>query len=107
MRSNPTGRQLRFGAEPRKLRERVGVSAERVRAPARHHDCSDKARLLQTTDHARELLRHVVPELSPPEIEHRGSFRVKRQTVLFADAPTTPVAISHTLLLTLKEAPRG
>ncbi|MFK0026524.1 Scr1 family TA system antitoxin-like transcriptional regulator [Streptomyces sp. NPDC090798] len=83
------------------------MSAERVRAPARHHDCSDKARLPQTTDPARELFRHVVPELSTLEIEHRVSFRVKRQTVLFGDAPTTLVAISHTLLLTLKEAPRG
>lgn len=140
VRSNPTGRQLRFGVELRKLRERagltatgagrlmgikqtqvstmeagrVGVSAERVRALARHYGCSDQALvdalsamttersrgwweeyreilpaalldlaevehhagrlrtavtmhipgLLQTTDHARELLRHVVPELS-------------------------------------------
>jgi transcriptional regulator with XRE-family HTH domain len=65
VRSNPTGRQLRFGAELRKLRERagltatgagqlmgikqtqvsnmeagrVGVSAERVRALACHYDC--------------------------------------------------------------------
>ncbi|MFF5422180.1 helix-turn-helix domain-containing protein, partial [Streptomyces misionensis] len=68
MRTNPTGRQLRFGSELRKLREnagftatqagqllgvkqnqisnmeagRVGVSPARVRALARHYSCSDK-----------------------------------------------------------------
>lgn len=67
MRTNPTGRQLRFGSELRKLREhagltatragrllgvqqnqisnmeagRVGVSPERVRALADHYGCSD------------------------------------------------------------------
>lgn len=178
VRSNPTGRQLRFGVELRKLRERagltatgagrlmgikqtqvsnmeagrVGVSAERVRALARHYGCSDQALvdalsamttersrgwweeyreilpaalldlaevehhagrlrtavtmhipgLLQTTDHARELLRHVVPELSPPEIEHRVSFRVKRQTVLFADDPTALVAVIHEAALRMR-----
>ncbi|MFE9769959.1 helix-turn-helix domain-containing protein [Streptomyces sp. NPDC005808] len=178
MRSSPTGRQLRFGSELRKLRERaglsatqagqligaqqsqisnmeagrIGVSAERVRTLASHYKCPDKdliealadmtserkrgwweeyreilpaalldlaevehhARhlrtavtvhipgLFQTTDHARDLFRLVVPELSPPAIEHRVSFRIKRQTVLFRDAPTPQVAIVHEAALRMQ-----
>lgn len=178
VRNNPTGRQLRFGAELRKLRERagltstaaaqllgmkqaqvsnmetgrVGVSAERVRTLACHYDCPDKALieaivnmtgdrkrgwweeyreilpaglldlaevehhatrlctaitvhipgLLQTNDHARELFRQVVPELSPPDIEHRVSFRIKRQAVLFRDAPTPYLAIIHEAALRMQ-----
>jgi transcriptional regulator with XRE-family HTH domain len=178
MRSSPTGRQLRFGSELRKLRERaglsatqagqligaqqsqisnmeagrIGVSAERVRRLACHYKCPDKSLvealadmtsgrkrgwweeyceilpaalldlaevehharhlrtavtvhipgLFQTTDHARELFRLVVPELSPPEIEHRVSFRVKRQTVLFRDPPTPQVAIIHEAALRMQ-----
>ncbi|WJV51368.1 helix-turn-helix domain-containing protein [Streptomyces flavofungini] len=178
MRSNPTGRQLRFGAELRKLRERagltateagqllgvkqnqisnteagrVGVSPERVRTLARHYKCADAALiealsimtadrtrgwweeyreilpaalldlaevehharrlrtaitvhipgLLQTPDHARELFRQVVPELSPPDIEHRVSFRIKRQAVLFRDSPTPYLAIVHEAALRMQ-----
>ncbi|MFJ1749910.1 Scr1 family TA system antitoxin-like transcriptional regulator [Streptomyces sp. NPDC088116] len=39
--------------------------------------------LLQTADHARVVFQQVVPELSPPEIEHRVSHRVKRQDVIY------------------------
>lgn len=175
---NPTGRQLRFGAELRKLRERaglsateagqllgikqaqvsnmeagrVGVSPERVRAIACHYDCSDQALvqalsdmttarsrgwweesretlpgglidlaemehhatrlragitahipgLLQIHDHAREVFRQVVPELSPPDIEHRLSFRIKRQVVLFSDTPTPYQAIIHEAALRMQ-----
>ncbi|NGO47910.1 helix-turn-helix domain-containing protein [Streptomyces ureilyticus] len=178
MRSNPTGRQLRFGAELRKLRERagltatdagqlmgikqtqvsnmeagrVGVSAERVRALARHYKCgnaalvealsamtTDRTRgwweeyrellpnglldlaevehhatrlrtaitvhipgLLQTVDHARELFRQVVPEFSPPDIEHRVSFRIKRQAILFRNSPTPYLAIIHEAALRMR-----
>ncbi|EHN78830.1 DNA-binding protein [Streptomyces coelicoflavus ZG0656] len=178
MRANPTGRQLRLGAELRKLRERagltstqasqllgvkqnqisnteagrMGVSAERVRALACHYECSDRALvdalcamtaernrgwweqyreilpgalldlaevehhavhlrtaitahipgLLQTTDHARELFRHVVPDLAPPDIEHRVSFRIKRQTVIFRDAPTPYLALIHEAALLMQ-----
>ncbi|GAA2240167.1 transcriptional regulator [Streptomyces ruber] len=43
--------------------------------------------LLQTNDHARELFRHVIPTPTPPEVEHRVSYRIKRQDVLYrADA---------------------
>lgn len=178
MRSNPTGRQLRFGAELRKLRERagltvteagqllglkpnqvsnteagrVGVSPERVRTLACHYRCADTALtealcamaadrtrgwwneyreilpaalidlaeiehhasqlrtaitvhipgLFQTTDHARELFRQVVPELSPPAIEHRLSFRIKRQIVLFRDPPTPCLAVIHEAALRMQ-----
>ncbi|MCT7353743.1 helix-turn-helix domain-containing protein [Streptomyces sp. 15-116A] len=178
MRSNPTGRQLRLGAELRKLRERAGltaveagqllgikanqisnmeagragVSPERVRTMACHYDCADKALvealagmtgerkrgwweeyreilsnglldlaelehhaahlrscvtvhipgLLQTTDHARALFRQVVPDLSPPDIEHRVSFRIKRQTVIYRDRPTPYLALIHEAALRMQ-----
>ncbi|WP_392965689.1 helix-turn-helix domain-containing protein [Streptomyces sp. LN245] len=178
MRSNPTGRQLRLGAELRKLRERAGltstqagrllgvqqnqisnveagragVSPERVRTLACHYDCGDKALvdalnhmatervrgwweeyreilpaglidlaemehhatrltaavtahvpgLLQIHDHAREVFRQVVPELSPPDVEHRLSFRIKRQTVLFKDSPTAYRAVIHEAALRMR-----
>ncbi len=59
--------------------------------------------LLQTTDHARELLRHVVPELSHRRSSTRVSFRVKRQTsLLVADAPTALVAVIHEAALRMR-----
>ncbi|MFI6862929.1 helix-turn-helix domain-containing protein [Streptomyces sp. NPDC050421] len=171
MRSNPTGRQLRFGAELRKLREqagltatqagrllgvqqnqisnmeagRVGVSPDRVRTLANHYGgtdegliaalcamTADRARgwweeyreilpaplldlaevehhaqrlrtavtvhipgLFQTVEHAREVFRQDVPALPPPDVEHRVSFRVKRQTVLFREHPTPQQVVVH------------
>jgi transcriptional regulator with XRE-family HTH domain len=51
--------------------------------------------LLQTLDHARATMREAVPSLRPHEIEHRVSYRVRRQAVLF-DAPATPyTAVVH------------
>lgn len=175
---NPTGRQLRFGTELRKLRERaglsvteagqligirqtqvsnmeagrVGMSPDRVRAVACHYECSDKALvdalcamaskrtrgwweeyrdilpsglidlaetedyatrlqagttahipgLLHIHDHAREIFRQVVPELSPPAIEHRLSFRIKRQAVLFNTNPTPYRVIVHEAALRMQ-----
>ncbi|GLV87276.1 transcriptional regulator [Streptomyces lavendulae subsp. lavendulae] len=167
-----TARQLRFGAELRKLRERaglnateaaghlgmrqsqisnleagrIGASAERVRALAALYECTDQPYvdalaamtgerrgvgwwegyrellpaawldlaelehhahtlrgaitvhipgLLQTPEHAREVFRQAVPALPPPEIEHRVSFRVKRQRILYADTATPYQAIVH------------
>ncbi|MEU5772490.1 helix-turn-helix transcriptional regulator [Streptomyces venezuelae] len=58
--------------------------------------------LLQTTDHARELFLQVVPELPPPEVEHRVSFRIKRQAVLFQDPPTPYRAIVHEAALRMQ-----
>ncbi|MET7480944.1 helix-turn-helix transcriptional regulator [Streptomyces sp. NPDC005648] len=58
--------------------------------------------LLQTTEHARETFRLVVPDLSPPDIEHRVSFRIKRQAVLFRDAPAPYVAVIHEAALRMQ-----
>ncbi|MFF1376365.1 helix-turn-helix domain-containing protein [Streptomyces sp. NPDC058308] len=178
MRSHPTGRQVRLGAELRKLRERagltsteagqllgvkqnqvsnmesgrMGVSPERVRMLACHYDCpdhelidalarmtSDRTRgwweqyrellpgslldlaelehhakalrdsvtaripgLLQTHDHAREIFRQAVTELSPPDIEHRLSFRIKRQAVLYEQNPVPYEAVIHEAALRMK-----
>ncbi|WP_369260452.1 helix-turn-helix domain-containing protein [Streptomyces sp. R35] len=179
VRTNPTARQLRFGAELRRLRERagltstqaaqllgikqaqvsnmetgrLGVSAERVRTLACQYECQDKALveaiagmtgerkrgwweeyrdilpaglldlaelerngtalrtahtsgipgLLQTMDHAREVFRQVVPELSPSEVEHRASFRIKRQAVLFHGKPMIPYqAVIHEAALHMR-----
>jgi transcriptional regulator with XRE-family HTH domain len=167
-----TARQLRFGAELRKLRERAGLNAteaagrlgmrqsqisnleggrigaspERVRALAALYACADQPYvdalvamtserrgvgwweeyrellpaawldlaelehqaltlrdsitvhipgLLQTPEHAREIFRQAVPELPAPDIEHRVSFRMKRQAVLHRDTPTPYQAIIH------------
>ncbi|MDB1087247.1 helix-turn-helix transcriptional regulator [Streptomyces sp. ACA25] len=51
--------------------------------------------LLQTAEHAREVFRQVVPPLSPPEVEHRVSHRVKRQEVLYRSPPTPYDSIVH------------
>lgn len=179
VRNNPTWRQLRFGAELRKLRERagltsteaahllgmrqaqvsnmetgrLGVSGDRVRLLACHYDCSDKALveaitemtgdrrrgwweqyrellpsslldlaelehhavavrdmttaripgLLQTRAYALEIFRQAVTELSPPDMEHRLSFRIKRQAILYRDeAPTPYETVVHEAALRMK-----
>lgn len=51
--------------------------------------------LLQTTDHARASLRETVPPLRPYEVEHRLSFRIKRQAVLYGDKSMPYTAIVH------------
>ncbi|MEU9665379.1 helix-turn-helix transcriptional regulator [Streptomyces bobili] len=51
--------------------------------------------LLQTPEHARATMREAVPPLRPYEIEHRVSYRVKRQAVLFEGTPTPYTAIVH------------
>ncbi|MET7644420.1 helix-turn-helix transcriptional regulator [Streptomyces sp. NPDC005426] len=178
MRSNPTGRQLRFGSELRKLREhadltatqagrllgvqqnqisnmeagRVGVSPERVRALAGHYGCTDETLitalcemtadrtrgwweeyrqllpaplldlaeiehhtqhlrtavtvhipgLFQTVEHAREVFRQDVPALPPPDVEHRVSFRIKRQAVLYREDPPPQQAVIHEAALRMQ-----
>lgn len=178
MRTNPTGRQLRLGAELRKLRERAGltstqasqllgvkqnqisntesgrtgVSPDRVRTLACQYECGDKdlvqaladmagertrgwwedyrellpAGLLdlaeveahavrlrtavtvhipgqfQTREYAREVFLQDVPEMSPPDVEHRVSFRLKRQGILFADRPTPHHAVIHEAALRMR-----
>ncbi|MEU8648562.1 helix-turn-helix transcriptional regulator [Streptomyces sp. NPDC048737] len=51
--------------------------------------------LLQTTDHAREIFRQVVPELTRSDIEHRVNHRLQRQAVLEQSVPTTFRAVVH------------
>lgn len=52
--------------------------------------------LLQTAGHARAVMEESVPPLRPYEIEHRVSYRIKRQAVLYeADHPTPYTAIVH------------
>lgn len=51
--------------------------------------------LLQTPEHARALFRDVVPPLSPPEVEHLISHRIKRQAVIYGEQPTPLSAIIH------------
>ncbi|MFJ8645448.1 helix-turn-helix domain-containing protein [Streptomyces sp. NPDC093546] len=58
--------------------------------------------LLQTPEHAREVFRQVVPELSPPEIEHRVSHRIKRQDVIYRADPVPYSAIVHEAALRMK-----
>ncbi|RVU17061.1 XRE family transcriptional regulator [Streptomyces antnestii] len=178
MRTNPTGRHLRLGAELRKLRERAGlsstrasqllgvkqnqmsnveagragVSPERVRTWACQYDCGDKALvdalvgmaaervrgwweeyreilpaalldlaeleansmrlrsavtvhipgLFQTTEYAREVFRQGVPQLPPPDVEHRVSFRIKRQAVVFQESPVPQQVIVHEAALRMR-----
>ncbi|MEV4440219.1 helix-turn-helix transcriptional regulator [Streptomyces sp. NPDC049577] len=178
VRNFATARQLRLGAELRKLREhagvssteagrllgtsqaqisnieagRVGVSAERVRAMARNYSCTDQALmdalagmaterthgwwaeyretlptslldlaeaehhatalrvaqvitipgLLQTPEHARAIFREFVPQLMPHEVEYRVSHRIKRQSILFRDAPPQYTAIIHEAALRMQ-----
>lgn len=58
--------------------------------------------LLQTPEHAREIFRQDAPELSPPDIEHRISFRIKRQTVLFRTPPTAQRVVIHEAALRMQ-----
>ncbi|WP_063737001.1 helix-turn-helix domain-containing protein [Streptomyces sp. RTd22] len=51
--------------------------------------------LLQTRDHARALFDATVPSLPPHAVEHRVSFRIKRQGILYEGDPTPLTAIIH------------
>ncbi|MCX4550703.1 MULTISPECIES: helix-turn-helix transcriptional regulator [unclassified Streptomyces] len=53
------------------------------------------AGLVQTLEHARVAFQQSVPTMHPHEIEHRVSFRVKRQAVLHSSPPTPYTAIVH------------
>ncbi|MBT2394415.1 helix-turn-helix transcriptional regulator [Streptomyces sp. ISL-100] len=58
--------------------------------------------LLQTSDHAREVFQQSVPPMPPPEVEHRVSFRVKRQAVLYGDTPRPYKALIHEAALRIE-----
>lgn len=51
--------------------------------------------LLQTRDHARAIIDAVEPPLTPPEVEHRVSYRIKRQAILYGNQPTALDAVIH------------
>jgi transcriptional regulator with XRE-family HTH domain len=58
--------------------------------------------LLQTLEHARATFRMNVPQLQPHEVEHRVSFRIKRQTVLYGCDPKPLTAIIHEAALRMR-----
>lgn len=51
--------------------------------------------LLQTTDHAREIFRQVVPEFTRTEVEHRVNHRLQRQALLDREDPVPFHAVIH------------
>ncbi|MCX4970365.1 helix-turn-helix domain-containing protein [Streptomyces sp. NBC_00654] len=63
--------------------------------------------LLQTVDHAREIYRQAVPEISPPEIEHRVSYRIKRQAVLYRTGAVPYRAFIHEAALRMRYGGRA
>lgn len=58
--------------------------------------------LLQTRDHARAVINDVVPPLAPPDVEHRVSFRLKRQAIIYSDQPTPLTAVVHEAALRMQ-----
>ncbi|MFJ2214682.1 helix-turn-helix domain-containing protein [Streptomyces sp. NPDC101062] len=171
----PTIHQRRLGAELRRLRESVDLSAtqagalhgtsqprvssieagtyavgaDRVRAMARSYSCTDEAYinaltemtggrvrgwwdeyrnllspdnldlaevehhstsirtsamghlpgLLQTRAYAHAVISDVVPPFAPHEVEHRVSFRIKRQVTLYGENPKPLTTILHEVAL--------
>ncbi|MGP4087232.1 helix-turn-helix domain-containing protein [Streptomyces sp. KR55] len=58
--------------------------------------------LLQTSDHALELFRAVLPPLPEHEVALRLAYRVERQQVLDGDDPTEYVAVVHEAALRMQ-----
>ncbi|MFJ9968488.1 helix-turn-helix domain-containing protein [Streptomyces avermitilis] len=58
--------------------------------------------LLQTSDHARAMLREAVPPFLPYELEHRLSYRIKRQEILHRSAPLPYTALLHEAALRMQ-----
>ncbi|MGW5868094.1 helix-turn-helix domain-containing protein [Streptomyces sp. NPDC055239] len=58
--------------------------------------------LLQTPGYIRALFDGSVPRLSPPDVEHRISFRIKRQEVLYREHPTPYSAVIHEAALRMQ-----
>ncbi|MEE1835204.1 helix-turn-helix domain-containing protein [Streptomyces sp. SP17KL33] len=58
--------------------------------------------LLQISDHAREIFRHVIPAPTPPEVEHRASFRIKRQDVLYRSGAVPYRTVIHEAALRMR-----
>ncbi|WP_447040194.1 helix-turn-helix domain-containing protein [Streptomyces sp. DSM 118878] len=51
--------------------------------------------LLQTREHVRAIISAAVPPMTPDEVEHRVSHRLKRQAVVYGEPPTPLTAIIH------------
>ncbi|MEV5674659.1 helix-turn-helix transcriptional regulator [Streptomyces sp. NPDC052179] len=58
--------------------------------------------LLQTVDHARELHRQAVPEISPPEIEDRVTYQARRQAALYGNRSVPYRAFIHEAALRMR-----
>ncbi|MCC3771548.1 helix-turn-helix transcriptional regulator [Streptomyces sp. UNOC14_S4] len=58
--------------------------------------------LLQTADHIRALFQEGLPELRPHEIEHRLSYRIRRQEVLHRKPSIPYTAIIHEAALRMQ-----
>ncbi|MCZ7417140.1 MULTISPECIES: helix-turn-helix domain-containing protein [unclassified Streptomyces] len=58
--------------------------------------------LLQTVDHARVVFGQSIPQLPPHEVEHRTSWRIKRQAVLYGEDPAPYTAIIHEAALRMQ-----
>ncbi|NBM17340.1 helix-turn-helix transcriptional regulator [Streptomyces sp. GC420] len=58
--------------------------------------------LLQTPAHAREIFRHAIPALTPPEVEHLVSYRIKRQDVIYRANPLPYRTTIHEAALRMK-----
>lgn len=58
--------------------------------------------LLQTIDYARLVIDQAIPKLTPPELEHLVSHRMKRQEVLYSDEPTPVVSVIHEAALRMQ-----
>ncbi|MEI5103817.1 helix-turn-helix transcriptional regulator [Streptomyces sp. PmtG] len=58
--------------------------------------------LLQSPGYIRALFDGAVPSLSPPDVEHRLSFRIKRQEVLYREQPTPYSAVIHEAALRMQ-----
>ncbi|MFJ1600263.1 helix-turn-helix domain-containing protein [Streptomyces sp. NPDC088261] len=71
-------------------------------AELEHHAVSMRASsvihipgLLQTRAHAHAVIGDVVPPFAPHEVEHRVSYRIKRQVVLYGENPTPLSVVIH------------
>ncbi len=63
--------------------------------------------LLQTSDHALELFRAVLPPLPEHEVALRLAYRVERQQVLEGDAPPEYVVVVHEAAVRMRFGGRG
>ena len=58
--------------------------------------------LLQTTEHARVVFEQAIPPLPQHEVEHRTSWRIKRQAVLYREDAAPYTALIHEAALRMQ-----